>query len=324
MATTDRDAVYDRQVRLWGAEAQRRLSAARVLVVGNAASGLGAELVKDLALAGLNVSLRDPSPVEAEDVRFNVFLRPTDVATPLKRRDEAMLPRVEELNPLASPTVAKLASDPAPAPPTRVLSEAAPDATLVVLVAPPAAASSPSPSPSFADAVCEWDDACAQRNVPLIVCDARGLAGYALLSVGANHTYVSPPDTTPKTASYPRLRDALAWDVSKAPTNKRKRVHHGFLALRCLADKSPRAPSSFLAEGGGAGDAFPPETVARADAWFTAISRREEQYAPVCTIVGGLVGNEVIKIVSGIDLPADNVLVFDGLDGGALVKRFPL
>ena len=52
---------YDRQLRLWGAETQLRLRAARALVVG--ARALGAEVAKNLVLAGVgSVSLLDNAP----------------------------------------------------------------------------------------------------------------------------------------------------------------------------------------------------------------------------------------------------------------------
>uniref|UniRef100_A0A663FK53 THIF-type NAD/FAD binding fold domain-containing protein n=1 Tax=Aquila chrysaetos chrysaetos TaxID=223781 RepID=A0A663FK53_AQUCH len=44
-------AQYDRQIRLWGLEAQKRLRASRVLLVGM--KGLGAEVAKNLILAGV-------------------------------------------------------------------------------------------------------------------------------------------------------------------------------------------------------------------------------------------------------------------------------
>ncbi|EPY76729.1 SUMO-activating enzyme subunit 1 [Camelus ferus] len=44
-------AQYDRQIRLWGLEAQKRLRASRVLLVGM--KGLGAEIAKNLILAGV-------------------------------------------------------------------------------------------------------------------------------------------------------------------------------------------------------------------------------------------------------------------------------
>jgi ubiquitin-like 1-activating enzyme E1 A len=36
------------------------------------------------------------------------------------------------------------------------------------------------------------------------------------------------------------------------------------------------------------------------------------QVAPVCAVLGGIVGNEVIKVISGKGEPANNTLLFDG------------
>ena len=44
-------ALYDRQIRLWGAASQQKIFQARVLVYGM--TGVGAEIVKNLVLAGV-------------------------------------------------------------------------------------------------------------------------------------------------------------------------------------------------------------------------------------------------------------------------------
>ena len=40
------------------------------------------------------------------------------------------------------------------------------------------------------------------------------------------------------------------------------------------------------------------------------------EVSPVCAVLGGVLGNEVIKVISGKGEPANNVLIFDGIDGG--------
>jgi len=45
--------LYDRQIRLWGVEAQKRLNNARILIIGM--GGLGAEVSKNIILEGSNV-----------------------------------------------------------------------------------------------------------------------------------------------------------------------------------------------------------------------------------------------------------------------------
>ena len=40
------------------------------------------------------------------------------------------------------------------------------------------------------------------------------------------------------------------------------------------------------------------------------------EVSPVCAVLGGVLGNEVIKAISGRGEPANNILLFDGLEGG--------
>jgi len=46
------------------------------------------------------------------------------------------------------------------------------------------------------------------------------------------------------------------------------------------------------------------------------------EVSPVCAVMGGVLGNEVIKAISGKGEPANNMLLFDGTDGGC--KSFAL
>ena len=71
---------YDRQVRLWGHDAQQMLQRSRVFFVG-LESGVAAETAKNVVLAGVGqVILCDDRPVEADDPgRGQFFLLPQDV-----------------------------------------------------------------------------------------------------------------------------------------------------------------------------------------------------------------------------------------------------
>ena len=95
-AITEEEAqLYDRQIRLWGLDAQKRLRASRVLVAGM--KGLGCEVVKNLVLAGVNsLTMIDHENLSKEDVDSQ-FLAPRDkIGT---NRAEASLDRVKQLNP---------------------------------------------------------------------------------------------------------------------------------------------------------------------------------------------------------------------------------
>ncbi|CAI7824728.1 unnamed protein product [Closterium sp. NIES-53] len=75
MLSEQEAAVYDRQIRMWGVEAQQRIGSARLLVIGM--SAVMAETCKNLVLAGVgSLTLLDPGlpPTQAE-LEGNFLLR---------------------------------------------------------------------------------------------------------------------------------------------------------------------------------------------------------------------------------------------------------
>uniref|UniRef100_A0A2K5RIE1 SUMO1 activating enzyme subunit 1 n=1 Tax=Cebus imitator TaxID=2715852 RepID=A0A2K5RIE1_CEBIM len=89
-------AQYDRQIRLWGLEAQKRLRASRVLLVGM--KGLGAEIAKNLILAGVKgLTMLDREQVSPEDPGAQFLIRTGSVG---RNRAEASLERAQNLNPM--------------------------------------------------------------------------------------------------------------------------------------------------------------------------------------------------------------------------------
>ncbi|KAK5107262.1 hypothetical protein LTR62_001578 [Meristemomyces frigidus] len=91
----DEIALYDRQIRLWGAQAQERIRSANILLISLRA--LGTEIAKNLTLAGISsLTIIDDEPVSEEDLGAQYFLRDEDIGEP---RAEAAIPRIQELNP---------------------------------------------------------------------------------------------------------------------------------------------------------------------------------------------------------------------------------
>jgi ubiquitin-like 1-activating enzyme E1 A len=71
-------AQYDRQIRLWGLEAQKRLRSSSVLVVGM--QGLAAEVCKNIVLAGIRqLTVLDDKPVSGLEVGAKFLLLPNDI-----------------------------------------------------------------------------------------------------------------------------------------------------------------------------------------------------------------------------------------------------
>ena len=84
---TDREAeTYDRQIRLWGVDGQKRLLASNILVSGMGACG--AEATKNIVLAGTRVTLHDIRLVEASDLGAQYFLTASDIGNNVSEKHQ--------------------------------------------------------------------------------------------------------------------------------------------------------------------------------------------------------------------------------------------
>ncbi|EDP42796.1 hypothetical protein MGL_2996 [Malassezia globosa CBS 7966] len=91
------ESLYSRQLYVLGHDAMKQMSSSNVLIVG--ALGLGAEIAKNIALAGVkSVTLYDPNPVMMSDLSSQFFLRKEDVGKPGVTRASATASRLAELN----------------------------------------------------------------------------------------------------------------------------------------------------------------------------------------------------------------------------------
>ena len=90
------EKLYSRQLYVMGHEAQRRMMASRAVLVG--LSGLGAEVAKNIVLAGIaGVTLVDPLPANGYDLGGNFYLGEGDVGG-TRGRAETCAGRLAELN----------------------------------------------------------------------------------------------------------------------------------------------------------------------------------------------------------------------------------
>merc|ERR1712126_101050 len=96
-------ALYDRQIRLWGLDAQRRLRAANVFLAG--LKGLGCEVAKNVILAGVDkMTICDDENVSKTDSDGAFFLPRDSIG---KNRAESAVVRAQKLNPMVKITVDK-------------------------------------------------------------------------------------------------------------------------------------------------------------------------------------------------------------------------
>jgi molybdopterin/thiamine biosynthesis adenylyltransferase len=76
--SADEIALYDRQLRLWGIEAQNRMRKAKVLLI--TIKALGNEVAKNLVLAGIgSLTIVDPGDVTDKDVSSQFCVTKEDI-----------------------------------------------------------------------------------------------------------------------------------------------------------------------------------------------------------------------------------------------------
>lgn len=72
-----KEKIYDRQIRLWGLEAQNRMIHSNVLIIG--LNGINIEACKNLVLSGINITIIDDNIVNEEMIENVFFLEEEDV-----------------------------------------------------------------------------------------------------------------------------------------------------------------------------------------------------------------------------------------------------
>ncbi|KAF2151404.1 hypothetical protein K461DRAFT_243834 [Myriangium duriaei CBS 260.36] len=93
--SADEIALYDRQIRLWGVQAQERIRSANVLLI--TIKAVGTEIAKNLILNGIgSLTIVDNGAVNESDLGAQYFLRDQDLGA---NRAQAAAPRLQELNP---------------------------------------------------------------------------------------------------------------------------------------------------------------------------------------------------------------------------------
>mmetsp|Transcript_123574 Transcript_123574/g.357365 ORF Transcript_123574/g.357365 Transcript_123574/m.357365 type:complete len:348 (+) Transcript_123574:111-1154(+) len=318
-------AVYDRQLRLWGVQAQQRLLKAKVVVWG--IEGCNVEVCKNLVLAGISLVIRDHRKVELADIAFNYFLREEDLG---KSRAECAAKRVQEMNPLCSVT----SSD---APPPAAAGDAAAAAlkeqlqgcdvvicSLGVLDFDPALASvvdrvCRQVGPSFFLTLSAGELAFFFSNLNTHVVQERSGAQ------GAGAT-ASTQTGGPETIEFPSLAEFLS--LSPAELQRQKADASFMLVALFLAFAGDRGKKA-VPNAGADFAAFcaeakcVPSVDGFADLLHAYACFFVEPLMHVASVASGLLAQEVIKAITKRDVPLVNSICFNAHTGAALVERLP-
>ena len=155
--------LYSRQIGTFGMEAMGKLIKMKILIVG--LRGLGVETAKNTILAGPNeVQLYDPELVTINDLGANFYLNEEDVGK--KRRDEASISQLTELNPYVHVSLMK-----------GTILENITKFNVIVIT-----------EIMKKEALIEIDDICRKNKIAFIYSAILGLSGFVFDDFGIEHT----------------------------------------------------------------------------------------------------------------------------------------
>lgn len=335
--TEDEAALYDRQIRLWGLDAQRRLRASRVLLIG--LRGLGAEVAKNIVLSGIkSLTLLDHTNVTEEDSCSQFLVSRDDVG---KNRAESSKDKTQQLNPMV-----EVKADPGDV--------------------------SDKPDDFFTnfDVVCALcckptelfriNQICADNKIKFFCGDVYGYYGYMFTDLGLHdyaeevpktaHKHEEPSDkgdgepaskkakvdehettVVKKSVQFSRLKEALELDWKSTEASKRlRRTPNTFFVVQVILnfmEKNSRRPDITTAQQdteellGAKSEVLDKIGVSADKISDDFATHCFAELSPVCAVVGGVLGQEIIKAVSHKDLPHNNFFFYNGVDGEGLVDK---
>jgi len=301
--------------------------------------GLGAEICKNLVLSGVkSVTIADPHPVNEEDFVSQFLVQRQDLG---KNRAESSLQRAQQLNPMVQVTAD-----------TEDISKKSDtffqQFDLVVA------------TNCTADQLIHINEVCHTNGVKFFAADVFGFYGFMFADLG-KHKYVEEKPKVIKAAEkkiarsdgepeakrrkvdvnettvvqefaeFYRLKAALTSKLDDRPAKILKRLPSVYFIVKVIL----RFQSQF---------GRLPQTATNAEEREQLLRLRDDvmkelnldlallpdefashcasQVSPVCAIVGGIVGQEVVKAVSGKDAPLNNFFFYDGLEGHGSVECF--
>lgn len=308
---TEQEAeLYDRQIRLWGLDSQKRLRAARILISG--LNGLGAEIAKNIILAGVKtVTLLDDQVVKEADFCSQFLVPQSALGT---NRAEASLSRAQQLNPMV-----ELKVD------TEALAKKPDDFfkgfDVVCIIG------------ASTEQLLRIDGVCREAGVKFFAADLWGMFGFSFADLQEHnfvedvvkHKIISKPhektktelvtSTVKRTLKYPPYQAVLDFDFNADSYARRlKRSGPALPLLRVLQkfrDDEKRDPLHSEREGDLQKLMIMRDELAANLVPDSALVHVFAQISPAAAIVGGAVAHEVIKTVSQKEAPHYNVFLFD-------------
>ncbi|GAA5870664.1 hypothetical protein JCM8547_005024 [Rhodosporidiobolus lusitaniae] len=310
-------ALYDRQIRLWGAAAQSRLQAARVLLAGRF-RGIAVDAAKNIVLAGVGgLTLLDGEDLAVEDLGSNYFARGEEVG---RRCVEASAPRIQALNPrvnLATETDYVKLFD----------KDFLKSFDLVVV------------TDVDAPTVLKVNDLTRELGKKFFAAGSVGIDGWMFAdlldhefvvdvhkSVQHGETQVVPTKSVAGYVPFSLALEHKFGKLRKRELNKTGPVLWGTLSLfaaqRALNPSPSQATPTIISEEqlkSAAEELLPQKGVTAdllpADELSRLATLQDAEFAPSCAIVGGILGQDILNCVGGKEEPLRNMGFFEGATG---------
>ena len=318
--TLQESEIYDRQIRLWGIEAQQRLQSSRVLFAGNFCT-TSAEIAKNLVLAGFSATILDPNVVLPEDLGSNFLLTEDTIG---KSRALSAHANLQQLNPMVKVTSLQ-------EPTSNVSADfiATEKYNVVVLSGPIAM-----------NEMVRINQACREAGAAFFFLDMYGFLGIGFSDLGDHFSYKtgSVDEGTDKvvTVQYTPINNALT-----TPWKELDAVRFGmspiYFAWHCMLhymnDNGLTSLSSADLEplklyGNELCQKQDFDRTKLDDNIFETCTRCYGcDVGPACAIMGGLIGQEIVKSIARKKEPFQNVFVLDAMGeysrGGVRVHVVP-
>jgi len=321
--TEDEAALYDRQIRLWGVEAQNRMRSASVLVVN--LRGIATEVCKNIVLAGVGkLTLLDDKDIAEEDLGSGFFFREEEVG---QKRVHAAKARINALNPrvdiVASTNIQDLQNE-------SVLEQY----DLIVL------------TDSDKDTIQRTNDLCRKLGKKFYASGSYGLNGYIFADL-LEHEWLIERTEKPLPSRSSKLKDAPAEAVKVSVKKSQtfvpfeRAIAHTWQGLSVKKQKK-MSPMLFatlvLWEYQSQHRGALPDSAAAAEELKTIAAEMlpkhgidpsllsqelceslaetaATEFMPVCAIIGGVLGQDALNTLGGREPPVINVFAYDGTSG---------
>ncbi|CAK9785609.1 hypothetical protein CC85DRAFT_284417 [Cutaneotrichosporon oleaginosum] len=335
--TEDEASLYDRQIRLWGLDAQNRMRNSTVLVLS--LRSLAHETIKNLVLAGIGrLIIMDGEKVTEEDLGGGFLFREEEGAVGTERT-AAALPQIKSLNPLVEVTALPTLEPFVGGDETAMITFLKREKVDVVVAC------------DLSYAQMEAIDAAAHAaHTKFYGAGTYGFYGYVFADLGTHHSFTYTPPGKGAVKEVIRYRsmvqafDRTNWALTHEKTSEGGSPFGGYRRVLKARQYAPEVAVPVLAlwefekkhgtlPAGREGQAkelaeitselqtalgvHPKLLSSSADVVSHFVVHATDYFPPTLAIVGGLLAQDVLRSISRNGWPIVNLLVVDSLRGTA-------